>query len=57
MDVEMMSGDEPAHTTLLPDKHVTHNPVVQWVLWNGIRQAGIANYLYLYVRSPIPSIS
>jgi len=30
---------------------------IHYVLWNGIRRAGMANYLYLYVRSPIPLIS
>jgi len=32
LDVDMTSGDEPAHTTLLPDKDVTKHPVVQRAL-------------------------
>jgi len=32
LDVDMTSGDEPAHTTLLPDKHVTSHPEVQRAL-------------------------
>jgi len=32
LDVDMTSGDEPAHTTLLPDKNVVNNPTVQRAL-------------------------
>jgi len=32
LDVDMTSGDEPAHTTLLPDKHIANNPAVQRAL-------------------------
>jgi len=32
LDVDMTSGDEPAHTTLLPDKSITTHPAVQQAL-------------------------
>jgi len=31
-DVDMVSGEEPRHTTLLPDRNVTKNPAVQRAL-------------------------
>jgi len=32
MDMDITSGDEPAHTTLLPDRHIARHPEVQRVL-------------------------
>lgn len=32
LDVDMMSGDEPAHTTLLPDKDIATHPAIQRAL-------------------------
>lgn len=32
MDVDLESGDEPAYTTLLPDRHVVNHPEVQQAL-------------------------